>query len=473
MRHFCILLPRIVVLFVCCSLLSNPTQAQTFCDPNSTPNTNGPLRAWAQNAIVSVNVNSSQFTQDEFYNCILPVFDNFNLANGATQAGYGNFSGVSFSVTYSPNAVASIDPLSGDATNASGISNGLQINRDTLRDKERGTTASGNNGTNRNSAVIRQNSNLTDCQAIQENMAHETGHTMGLGHCGGCGTCNCASGSSIMRITTCPSGVNAMTCLNSSGQGHTSPSQCDNQRIQQSANYNSSTMSQYNPNSGGDCSTEQAQACYAESPWNRWDDFACLCRRLPGECGGGVNCTPILVDVGGNGFNLTDVQNGVGFDLDADGVISGRLSWTSSLSDDAWLSLDRNSNGTIDSGEELFGNFSPQADPLGGIERNGFRALAEYDKFENGGNGDGVISSLDGIFVSLRLWQDMNHNGVSEPNELHTLSDLGLATVDFDYRESRRTDEFGNIFKYRSKVKDDHGAQLGRWAWDVVLSTGQ
>jgi hypothetical protein len=191
----------------------------------------------------------------------------------------------------------------------------------------------------------------------------------------------------------------------------------------------------------------------------------------PGETAIGTCCvftsTPIVLDLDGDGFALTDAAMGVRFPIGASNR-SYQVGWTAPGADDAWLALDRNGNGRIDNGTELFGNATPQTD-VAGRERNGFLALAEFDKRDQGGNEDGVIDASDRVYTTLRLWQDRNHDGVSDGGELSSLSALGVLALDLDYRDSRHRDEFGNLFKYRAKVRSVRGASTNRWTFDVIL----
>jgi hypothetical protein len=197
-----------------------------------------------------------------------------------------------------------------------------------------------------------------------------------------------------------------------------------------------------------------------------WPQYGCPNGFVPVYA---YNCccmwSPIILDVNGDGFNFTNAENGVLFDAGGIGIKS-RIAWPAAGSDDAWLALDRNGNGQIDTGLELFGNFTIQS-AVQGQERNGFLALAEFDTNVNGGNNNGKIDSSDAVFSLLRLWQDINHNGISEASELSPLSASGINGIDLKYKESKKTDSYGNEFKYRGKILTTQSSNVAKWAYDV------
>ena len=164
------------------------------------------------------------------------------------------------------------------------------------------------------------------------------------------------------------------------------------------------------------------------------------------------NC-PLIVDTARDGYKLTSVENGVRFDLNADGVPE-QVAWTRRESDDAFLALDRNGNGRIDDGSELFGNHTPTGPETPEITTpNGFEALKfvetpSYGRSER----NSVITARDAAFSQLVLWRDVNHNGLSEPEELQPVSESGLEAINTEYKNSKRVDKHGNEFRQRSRV---------------------
>lgn len=225
-------------------------------------------------------------------------------------------------------------------------------------------------------------------------------------------------------------------------------------------------------NAGPDWTTYPSTGCiaglYFMGPCTRSLAFRSRCNEYLEEdcsCDGTAYESPIVIDTDHSGFALTSAANGVVFNFLDDGVPL-QMAWTAAGSTNSLLVLDRNGNGTIDNGKELFGDLTPQP---ASAEPNGFLALAEFDAAGNGGDGNRKIDARDSIYSQLRLWQDNNHNGVSESSELRPLAG-SIRAIDLDYKESKRTDQFGNRFRYRAKVYDANGQHAGRWAWDVLLT---
>ena len=139
---------------------------------------------------------------------------------------------------------------------------------------------------------------------------------------------------------------------------------------------------------------------------------------------------PLVIDFGAEGFELTSLTEGVNFDLDNNGFAE-KTAWIGT--DDGFLAYDRNGNGTIDNGGELFGDRVILEDDS--ISESGFEALAEMD-----GNQDKIINADDSDFGKLMVWTDANHNGISEAEELKRLSEHGIVSISLEHSETSFTD---------------------------------
>ncbi|MDD2780857.1 calcium-binding protein, partial [Sulfuricurvum sp.] len=158
--------------------------------------------------------------------------------------------------------------------------------------------------------------------------------------------------------------------------------------------------------------------------------------------------SPLVLDLNGDGVTSTFVsETSTYFDLDNDGVRQ-RTGWVQST--DALLVFDKNKDGKINNGSELFGNNTILKN--GTKAANGFEALREYDE-----NKDGVIDAKDNIYNTLSLWQDANSDGVTDTGELHTLSELGVASINLNYSTNTDTIEERNAINQTSSFTTTDG----------------
>jgi hypothetical protein len=170
--------------------------------------------------------------------------------------------------------------------------------------------------------------------------------------------------------------------------------------------------------------------------------------------------SPIVLDLSGNGINTLASNAGVSFDLNADGS-KEQAGWVAG--GDGLLVLDRNGDGSINDGSELFGTGTTLAN--GSKASNGYEALAELDV-----NGDGVIDAKDAAFSKLQVWVDGNADGVSSADELKSLTDLGITKLSLTVKVDGSKDN-GNTIGLTSTFETTDGAtHVAADVWFAVSS---
>lgn len=171
--------------------------------------------------------------------------------------------------------------------------------------------------------------------------------------------------------------------------------------------------------------------------------------------------SPIVLDLDGDGVETIGVNAGAYFDHDGNGFAES-TGWVGA--DDGLLVWDRNSDGRINDGKELFGSETLLSD--GTKAANGYQALSELDS-----NADGKIDISDAAFASLKVWKDLDGDGYSAASELITLTDAGVQSINTGSTSSTYVDPNGNAHKLTGSFTKTDG-MIGATA-DVWFQTNK
>ncbi|NLY16166.1 MAG: hypothetical protein GXZ05_07260 [Gammaproteobacteria bacterium] len=170
---------------------------------------------------------------------------------------------------------------------------------------------------------------------------------------------------------------------------------------------------------------------------------------------------PIILDLDGNGLQTVGLASNIYFDHNGDGILS-KTGWVGE--GDALLIWDRNSNGLIDNGAELFGDFTPMPD--GSLAPNGFAALAALDA-----NGDGILDASDPAFAELKLWVDSDQNAVTGEGELISLTDAGIASLNLGSTLKNQKQSNGNTLAREGSFTRTGGTESAMGEFHLAIDT--
>ena len=241
------------------------------------------------------------------------------------------------------------------------------------------------------------------------------------------------------------------------------------------------------PTAGGNCTTPAFNGtcpigttpngsglCCFNSPGSCSAAFISKCTMFGGEidfltcsCSGCDTCggSPIVIDTEGNGIRLTNaarVRSSISTAMEQKNVWVG-LDWVRTMR--GWHSIEM---------AMARSTMAPNCLVISRPNRKRATRMVFWPsrnliRVRTAAMTMASSIAADAIFFNLRLWQDKNHNGISEPDELYTLASLNVKALELNYKDSQRMDQHGNQFKYRAKVRDTSDGNVGRWAWDVWL----